>query len=43
MTNEARLAVVRAGLREHLLAHSLKTGNFTLKSGRTSSWFIDAK
>ncbi len=27
----------------HLLRHSVKTGSFTLKSGRTSSWFIDAK
>jgi len=27
----------------HLLQHSVKTGTFTLKSGRTSSWFIDAK
>jgi len=30
-------------LREHLLAHSVRRGEFTLKSGRTSSWFIDAK
>ena len=27
----------------HLLRHSVKTGEFTLKSGRSSSWFIDAK
>ncbi len=27
----------------HLLEHSVRTGEFTLKSGRTSSWFIDAK
>lgn len=27
----------------HLLEHSVKRGTFTLKSGRTSSWFIDAK
>jgi orotate phosphoribosyltransferase len=32
-----------AGLREHLLAHSVQTGDFTLKSGRKSSWFIDSK
>ena len=31
------------GLRDHLLAHSVKTGDFTLKSGRKSSWFIDSK
>ncbi len=30
-------------LRAHLLEHSVKRGNFTLKSGRTSSWFIDSK
>jgi len=30
-------------LRAHLLAHSVKTGDFTLKSGRKSSWFIDSK
>jgi orotate phosphoribosyltransferase len=30
-------------LRSHLLAHSVKRGDFTLKSGRTSSWFIDSK
>ncbi|HUS61657.1 MAG TPA: orotate phosphoribosyltransferase [Acidimicrobiales bacterium] len=27
----------------HLLAHSVRTGEFTLKSGKTSSWFIDSK
>ena len=30
-------------LRDHLLKHSVKRGDFTLKSGRRSSWFIDAK
>jgi orotate phosphoribosyltransferase len=30
-------------LRDHLLTHSIKTGDFTLKSGRKSSWFIDSK
>lgn len=28
---------------EHLLAHSVRTGDFTLKSGRRSTWFIDVK
>lgn len=28
---------------EHLLTSSVKRGDFTLKSGRASSWFIDAK
>ena len=27
----------------HLLDHSVRTGEFVLKSGRTSSWFIDSK
>jgi orotate phosphoribosyltransferase len=28
---------------EHLLAHSVKRGEFTLKSGKATSWFLDAK
>jgi orotate phosphoribosyltransferase len=28
---------------EHLLAHSVRRGTFTLKSGKQSDWFIDAK
>lgn len=32
-----------AALVRHLLEHSVRTGEFTLKSGRTSSWFIDSK
>ena len=28
---------------QHLLANSLRRGDFTLKSGRQSSWFIDSK
>ena len=35
MTNEA--------LREHLLAHSVRRGEFVLKSGKASTWFMDAK
>ena len=27
----------------HLLQHSVRTGDFTLKSGKRSNWFIDAK
>ncbi len=30
-------------LRQHILDHSVKTGDFTLKSGRKSKWFIDSK
>ncbi len=34
---------VIADLRGHLLEHSVRRGDFTLKSGRKSSWFIDSK
>ncbi|UDY34087.1 orotate phosphoribosyltransferase [Dermatobacter hominis] len=34
---------VHAALVAHLLEHSVKRGDFTLKSGRASSWFIDSK
>jgi len=30
-------------LREHLVTHSVRRGDFVLKSGRHSGWFIDAK
>ena len=30
-------------LRAHVLEHSVKHGTFTLKSGATSSWFLDTK
>ena len=30
-------------LREHVNHHSVKHGEFTLKSGATSSWFLDTK
>ncbi len=30
-------------LAAHLLAHSVRTGDFTLKSGKQSTWFIDSK
>jgi orotate phosphoribosyltransferase len=30
-------------LKAHLLAHAVRRGHFVLKSGRRSSWFIDAK
>jgi orotate phosphoribosyltransferase len=30
-------------LRQHVLDHSVKRGSFTLKSGATSSWFLDTK
>ena len=37
------LDLTREALRVHLLEHSVKTGDFTLKSGKKSSWFIDSK
>jgi orotate phosphoribosyltransferase len=37
------LPPARAALRDHVLAHSVKRGDFTLKSGARSSWFVDAK
>ena len=43
MSSLSPLSDARHALRQHVLAHSLKTGNFTLKSGRTSSWFLDTK
>lgn len=30
-------------VRQHVLDHSVKRGEFTLKSGATSSWFLDTK
>lgn len=36
-------AAAKAALVQHLLEHSVKRGDFTLKSGRRSDWFIDAK
>lgn len=37
------LSGTRERLRQHVLDHSVKRGNFTLKSGATSSWFLDTK
>ncbi len=35
--------MAHAALVEHLLAHAVRRGDFVLKSGRPSTWFIDAK
>ena len=43
MTALPILDAKREALRRHVLEHSLKTGNFTLKSGRSSDWFLDTK
>lgn len=37
------LPPLRAALREHVLTHSLQRGDFVLKSGARSSWFLDTK
>jgi orotate phosphoribosyltransferase len=34
---------VNQALVDHLLTHSVRRGTFTLKSGKQSDWFIDAK
>jgi len=33
----------RERVRAHLLEHSVRRGEFILKSGRASTWFIDSK
>ena len=33
----------RHALREHVMTHAVKRGDFSLKSGRKSSWFLDTK
>ncbi|MBI5087423.1 MAG: orotate phosphoribosyltransferase [Actinobacteria bacterium] len=33
----------RSALRDHVLRHSVKHGDFTLKSGARSTWFLDTK
>ena len=43
LTTLPLLDAAHEALRQHVLQHSLKTGNFTLKSGRTSNWFLDTK
>jgi orotate phosphoribosyltransferase len=39
----SELDATRSALRAHLLEHSVKRGDFVLKSGLRSSWFIDSK
>ena len=33
----------RAALRQHILRYSVRRGEFTLKSGARSDWFLDTK
>lgn len=37
------MSAARDRVRAHLLEHSVRRGDFVLKSGRPSSWFIDSK
>jgi orotate phosphoribosyltransferase len=39
----SELDATLAALRDHLLQHSVRRGEFTLKSGKRSTWFLDAK
>jgi orotate phosphoribosyltransferase len=39
----SELDPLRIKLKEHLLEHAVRTGDFVLKSGRKSNWFIDGK
>jgi orotate phosphoribosyltransferase len=38
-----RAGMASRALIDHLLAHSVRRGDFTLKSGAKSSWFLDSK
>jgi orotate phosphoribosyltransferase len=37
------VSTARDDLREALLAHAVRVGTFTLVSGRTASWYLDAR
>src|SRR5688572_33078456 len=39
----SRTPMSREALVAHLLEHSVRTGDFVLKSGQRSGWFIDSK
>lgn len=43
MSGAAVDPATRARLVEHLLRHSVRTGDFVLKSGKPTTWFIDSK
>jgi orotate phosphoribosyltransferase len=38
-----QLDPARAALRDHVMRHSVKRGDFVLKSGARSTWFLDTK
>jgi len=43
VSTPAALSPTLERLRSHVLEHSVKHGEFTLKSGATSTWFLDTK
>jgi orotate phosphoribosyltransferase len=43
MSSADQVRQARAALLDHLAKHSVRRGEFVLKSGKRSSWFIDAK
>ena len=43
MSELPELSPTLHALRQHVLEYSVKRGNFTLKSGATSTWFLDTK
>jgi orotate phosphoribosyltransferase len=43
MSELPELSPALHALRRHVLEHSVKRGDFTLKSGATSTWFLDTK
>jgi len=43
VTEAHELDPTLTALRDHLLQHSVRRGDFTLKSGKRSTWFLDAK
>jgi orotate phosphoribosyltransferase len=43
LPNLPELPAPFAALRDHVLTHCVRRGDFTLKSGAKSSWFLDAK
>lgn len=43
MTDRPELSPTLDRLREHVDTHAVKRGEFVLKSGATSSWFLDTK
>jgi orotate phosphoribosyltransferase len=43
MSELPELSPALHALRAHVLEHSVKRGEFTLKSGASSSWFLDTK